>query len=469
MKKHLPIIILVLFFLLLIQLSAEDVDITPSCQIEASSGQSLDKILNKSQADYQEFNSIYFEKDTKISISSDKEIGGLYILWDKGPANWDLQVDGKNVSKEDKGFWHEYVEIASAKDVSIILNKSARISQIFIFGKGKLPDFVQKWEEPYEKADLLLLSTHSDDEHLFFAGIIPYYAIEKEYRVQVVYMTNHNDNQKRPHELLNGLWAVGLRHYPVISEFGDHAGSLGTSSEDPNIVLQRALKYYDEKEVTDFQVEIIRRFKPKVIVGHDINGEYGHGAHMVNAYTLMKALDLTNDKDYHKESYEEYGLYEVPKTYLHLWKENKIVMDWDKPMEKANGMTPFEVSKLGYDEHKSQHWTWFTRWLRGEGINEAKDIKTYSPCEYGLYRSLVGEDITKDDFFEKLEPYIDPTPEPTKEPEPSPSLSPSPTEADKKISPSPEIKDTKKAFPYILILIPILLLSLVVVIIIKKR
>jgi LmbE family N-acetylglucosaminyl deacetylase len=43
-------------------------------------------------------------------------------------------------------------------------------------------------------ADLVLFSAHGDDEHLFFAGLLPTYAEERGYRVQVVYLTDHRND-----------------------------------------------------------------------------------------------------------------------------------------------------------------------------------------------------------------------------------------------------------------------------------
>lgn len=399
----------------------ESKNLTSVCDIKVSGNQSVAKIIDGSQ-----YGSEFYESGTVFEIECEEEIAGIYIIWDRKSPIWMLEVGDNTCTYGEKGFLHEYVEVTNAGKVRIFLSESARICEIYVFGKGVLPDWVQVWNEPHEKADLLLLSTHADDEHLFFAGVLPYYSVERGLKVQVVYMTNHNDTQSRPHELLNGLWVVGIRHYPVISDFPDLAGSLGQKGEDVETVLKRALTLYNEEEVTKFHVENIRRFKPKVIVGHDINGEYGHGAHMVNAHTLIKALELTNDPEYHKESYEKYGLWDVPKTYLHLWKENRIVMDWDVPLSKFDGLTAYEVSKLGYNEHKSQHWTWFTKWFtgvyNGKERNKASDIAEYSPCEYGLYRSTVGEDVLKNDFFENVEPHVDETPVPTT---PEPTVSPS--------------------------------------------
>ena len=158
-----------------------------------------------------------------------------------------------------------------------------------------------------------------------------------------------------------------------------------------------------------FEVEMLRRFKPLVVVGHDENGEYSHGQHMLNTYILKEAIEKSNDSSFDNGTIEKYGLWDTPKTYLHLYKGNKITLDYDTPLDYFNGKTAYEVSKLGYSEHHSQQYTWFTKWLtgvdskgKGTPYTKATEIKTYSPCEYGLYRSLVGEDINKNDMFENL-------------------------------------------------------------------
>lgn len=193
-----------------------------------------------------------------------------------------------------------------------------------------------------------------------------------------------------------------MRHYPVIAEFPDDARSLGKSSESRETVLERARGVYDEEEWIAFEVEMLRRFQPQVVIGHDMDGEYRHGAHILNTDALLQALPLANDPSYEPESAQAYGLWEVPKTYLHLYEENPLVMDWDTPLESMGGSTPFELSKQGYACHLSQQNTWFTKWMNKD---RAADINKYSPCEYGLYRTTVGEDVRKNDFFENITTY----------------------------------------------------------------
>jgi hypothetical protein len=154
-----------------------------------------------------------------------------------------------------------------------------------------------------------------------------------------------------------------------------------------------------------FVVEQLRRFKPLVTVGHDFAGEYGHGQHMVYADLVAEAVSVSNNPEYYPESAEKYGLWDVPKSYFHLYEENPIVMDWDTPMEELNGYTPFQMTQLfGYPQHVSQRESWVSNWINGDrfSVEKASQITEYSPCEYGLYRTTVGEDVAKNDFFENV-------------------------------------------------------------------
>ena len=94
-------------------------------------------------------------------------------------------------------------------------------------------------------------------------------------------------------------------------------------------------------------------------------------------------------------------MWDVPKTYIHLWGERQIVMDYDTPLAFFGGRTAYQMSVEGYGCHNSQHWTWFTRWLLGTDeapITAASQIGKYSPCEFGLYRTTVGDDEAGDMF-----------------------------------------------------------------------
>lgn len=370
-------------------------DITDTSNILIN-GEKQSKLTDKFENTY-----ITIKNTDKITISNNEDIYGLYIIYELTSKPGTITIDNKNIAIGENNFLHDYINLTNtpSKNLTISYNEDVKIGEIYILGKGDLPEYVEVWEPPLDSnTDLLLLSTHSDDEQLFFLGLLPTY-VAKGANVQVVYLTNHYDNPKRLHEQLHGLYTVGIRNYPIIGIVPDaYSESLNgavSNINKANLTIE---------DVTDFQVEMIRRFKPSVIVGHDELGEYSHGQHILNTHTLKIALEKSNDAIYHTESYEKYGLWNTPKTYLHLYKENQIVMDYDTPLEYFNGLTAYEVSKLGYSKHNSQQWTWFTKWINGNNNEYTKsiDIKKYSPNEFGLYKSLIGEDIQKNDMFENL-------------------------------------------------------------------
>jgi len=354
-----------------------------------------------------------------ITIESEKEIKSVYIIFRKKSVSFDI-VSGDKIHSVDTDFLHSYTKLPDSftdcKKITVNFKEKTAISKIAVFSDGTLPEWVQVWEKPYDKADLLLNSTHSDDEHLFFAGILPYYAIEKNYRVQVVYFTNHNNNNPdRNHELLNGLWAVGIDHYPVIGPFPDLYAKTD-NFKDPaqaEAIGKKALKDllnygFTEEKIVEYQTELLRRFKPQVVIGHAFNGDYGHGQHIVNINTLVKAIQSSNDPTFAPESANKYGTWSVPKLYVHNYEENKIELDWDTPYDSMGGKTPFQISQQGFDQHKSQHWTYFWNWINGTTAKpftkaiQAKDISCYT---FGLYHTTVGQDTLKNDFFENLTNY----------------------------------------------------------------
>ena len=331
---------------------------------------------------------VTINKDDTITIENNEQFNYIYIIYYVESMTGTINYNNTSTRVGENQFLHECIKLdEETNKITINYDDTVRIKEIFLFNET-LPNWVQTWNKPLDNADILLFSTHSDDEHLFFAGLIPS-MIASGKNIQVVYLTHHNDNPKRLDEQLNGLWAVGLRNYPVLGAFPD-AYSESLNGATNNL----AYAGFSLDDVINFQIDIIKRFKPLVVVNHDEAGEYSHGQHILNTHALKEALNLLEDE------------YKPEKVYLHLYAENPITMNYDIPLEYYNGMTAYEVSKLGYAEHDSQQYTWFTDWLKGKNneYTKATDIKTYSPTKFGLYYSKNGNYETLDnDLFYDVE------------------------------------------------------------------
>ena len=355
-------------------------------------------------------NSEVSSKNARLTLESPIGIGSLYIIFDIecGPFTVTNEDDGNSVRCGDNQFLHQFLDMEELfgmcpSSVSLQFgNENIRVNELEVFGPGEPPDHVQRWKEaPEGGVDLMLFSAHGDDEQLFMGGVLPYYAGEMGYEVLVSYMTAHrNFGNVRAHEMLDGLWAVGVTNYPIFGKLNDYP------SRSMNATYSGyAGRGISEEDIIAPVVEQLRKYHPQVVVTHDVNGEYGHGMHMAWSDAVQKAVNASSDPGQYKDSVGEYGTWDVPKTYLHLYPEGEIVMDWDRPLEHFGGMTAYEVTKeKGFPAHASQYYdfAWFM-----DGYDKAIDIPKFNPCYYGLYRSTVGEDVEKNDFFEHLTSYAE--------------------------------------------------------------
>lgn len=331
-----------------------------------------------------------------VTAPSGRQIHSVYICFGVLPTDWELQVkrgkEWETVYHDETHYAHVYVPLAQGEDsVRLYISGSERqdllINEISLFDEGEKPDWVQVWEPTLEKADIMFLMAHPDDELIFLGGAIPTYAVERGRQVVVAYYSYSNTTRRS--ELLNGLWAMGVRNYPVIGTFRD--------SYQKSIAAQ-----YDamggESKVQRWTVELFRKYRPEVVVSHDVNGEYGHPQHKVAAAVVQKAYDQAADPSLFTDSAETYGVWQVKKLYLHLARENQITMDWETPLQSLGGKTGQELAIEAFEYHVTQHTS---------GMDVEETGVKYDNHLFGLVRSEVGPDAAGGDFLENIvEPQI---------------------------------------------------------------
>lgn len=326
--------------------------------------------------------SIYHNQ--RLEIESATPFASLYLVWEKLPGAYTLVYDGGRVACGQNDFLHEYVALPEpVTHVEFVFQENVTPSLCDVSGytEGSVPSDVQLWQPPCEEADILVFPTHSDDDALFFGAVMAYYCIEKDLKVQTAFMVRHASIlPERKHERLNGLWAMGIRYYPI----------LGTAPDSPTHDFQEALNVYASSNILRWQVAQIRRFKPLVILGHDLEGEYGNGGHKVNAHYLTLAIHAAGDPMQFPDTAKKYGTWETPKLYLHLYPEHSWSFDVETPMAlDPLGRTPLEVAQSAVDCHISQKggiWT----------VLDGLSSPTLDCRAFGLYYTRVGFDTTAD-------------------------------------------------------------------------
>ena len=420
-------------------------DITKKCAFKVSEG-NKDKFLDGKAGTL--WSPKHKDAWIGIKLPKDTRAGWLRVEWMFDPTAYELTEYDDAVSplrtRTQADMWPNiysmYELLPETRVIQLKLTaKDQSICRVGVYSAGELPADAQLWNPPVDKADLMVLSTHQDDELVFMGGTIPYYAVALQKPTVIVYMTNCA--RYRRAEALNALWKMGVRDYPDFINLKDE--KVGS--------IEAGIKLWGGKDkVLSLVVERIRRYKPEVIVAQDLNGEYGHNQHKITARCAKYAIDAAADPSQYPESAQKYGTWQVKKLYHHLYKENTLEMDWETPMEALGGKTPLEVAKIGMKEHSSQ-----------TGAYAVKSHGTYDNSKFGLYFTTVGEDVAKNDFLENIDPdasakYLEahpeaadlvmkarllargetapdptevPTPEPTEEPTPEPTEAPTPEPA----------------------------------------
>lgn len=393
------------------ELSAQDVT-AYSRSASKEDGRAVKRTRDGKLETYAEYGA---EEVFSLTWEAEAGVCTAYVKWYALPEYAILvqsDENGAELSREtiDAPIYNDcYSILPEARALSLSCEAGLRIAEVTLFSEGSLPEEIHAWQPPLTKADLLVVSAHCDDELIFFGGTIPYYAGERGLAVQVVYMAN--GDRARVDEALNGLWHAGVRHSPVFLPLKD----VYTES------LKRMLLNWGEEETTGLLVGLIRRFQPEVIVSHDLDGEYGHGAHIATAHCLLRAVPEADLDTAFPDSAAAYGTWQTQKLYLHLYPAQQITMDWNLPLTAFGGKSALDVANEAYHMHVSQ--LEYHSNVYGEG--------EYSSLEYGLAFSTVGADEAKNDFFEHIDParlsdYIVPTPEPTAKPTNTPFITNAP-------------------------------------------
>ncbi|MBR4457693.1 MAG: PIG-L family deacetylase [Clostridia bacterium] len=333
--------------------------------------------------------------DTWVEIAANRDIrqiGGLYVLFNEAPPAWRAEVpdgDGwRTVYESAGGFLHDTVipdePVRRMRIVSSSKKEKIGVAELTVYGPGDLPDTCQHWEHTHEKADILFLATHPDDELIFFGGAIPTYAAREDCRTVVAYLVN--GGAQRQHELLDGLWSMGVRNYPVISPFPDHYGK----TEEATLAAMGG-----KHKVRAWVVALVRKYRPEVAVTHAVGGEYGHPQHRIAADAMIRAWSTATDPGYDRASYRAYGTWQMKKLYLHLWNGGELVMDWTRPIPALGGITGIDAAIRAFRFHLSQ---------QDAGMDVIHTGARYDNTRFGLYATEVGADEAGGDFLEHIVP-----------------------------------------------------------------
>lgn len=384
MHKRILICLMVLLVAFAVPALAEEArDITTECTLLAGGRKTKSRpMMDRSYTTYYEL-----KKGGVLQAESPEEdISGVFLQFYERSNPVEIQVEQgeawQTVAAGEGNHLSDWFPLPEGtRKVRVINTGKARmfLAELTIYGQGEKPARTVQWQD-LDKADMLLVVAHPDDELLWFGGLLPTYAGQRDLKVQVAYLVP--STPRRRLELLDGLATCGVDAYPLF-------GGLRDVRSD---TLKGQYKLWKKKTVMTRVVEMIRKVQPEVLVTQDVNGEYGHGAHRVCADACMLAVEQAADTAKYKDSAKAYGPWQVKKMYIHLYGENQLRMDWREPLPAFGGKDSFTVASEALACHVSQvkH-----GWAMEEGGEMDNSL-------FGLYHSTVGEDVLGNDLMENV-------------------------------------------------------------------
>lgn len=275
------------------------------------------------------------------------------------------------------------------------------------------PDDIKTWLPYPNKADVLLVHAHPDDESIFFGGTVAYYTrIMGAKLVSVAMVTDLVSHApggatprvpSREEELKNAVWDYGERYLPIMMNLRDSSQIVGWPNYDINKnwdawdsvpgdgIAQdtNTNNIPDGREVgARLVAEVIRRYKPDLVLTHDVNGEYGHEAHKGTSMVTTDAIVLAADGSVDIEGLPPW---QVKKFYVHLYNQRKLFHHWH---DEVKGRRVIDYAWDGLNEHKSQSPGVFVgvASVYEQPSTAYQNFHRYPSEHWGLHTTTVGDD-----------------------------------------------------------------------------
>lgn len=333
---------------------------------------------------------------------------GLYLEW-YGPnpaySIEEISAAGNVINTHGApAFVNAYFELhEDTRALRIIAEDDCQLSTLRLYAaEGALPDDVQRWQPPHERADLVFLAATPEAalEDLFAALSI--YTVEHEVQTALVCMSI--DTRAAQNDLLAALWKLGIENYPYF-------GGFFTWNDQSYTLLNAEWK---AASVQKYLESILTSLTPRVLVTHADDQD---AVNQAKYFTAEQLLTLAGKK---KTLLSDIGLEK-----LYLAAAEGTTLDLDAPLFSLGGATARQaVEEIAFSQYQ-------TLQIRPAGI------AMQARGTFALSYSNVGEDLANNDLLENigletLSSYVipTPTPEPTPEPTdtPAPTATPAPVE-----------------------------------------
>ena len=265
----------------------------------------------------------------------------LRLSWYESPEKVQIkQLDGAGEilteeTLEDGPLTSYLTPVSGCKQVQLKALKAYELSG-FRFYDAEEAAAVGNPEE-IEKADLLIIAAHTGDEQLYFSGIAPMYDAERCLHTVSVFLSSKN--RLATENAMQAAAAAGQKAAPVF--IGREYRLLSREYQ------KEAESYWRQSVIVKELVDVIRRYRPEVIVTHAAEGEEEEAMHACTAAIVEAAIEEAAHPKRGPKSLKLYGPWQVKKLYEHCAADTSgaTLLPIDEPLFSFDGKTGREVAE----------------------------------------------------------------------------------------------------------------------------
>ena len=289
---------------------------------------------------------ISFSKDESLEITLVNGAKGLYVAWYAAPEAARVEaLDASGAVLEStaanpdllNGYYPLPEGCVKAR---VAGDKPFAVSELRVYDSAAAPDDLCLMAAQTAQPKVMLILAHTGDESFDFGGVLPFLSGTD---AAVVFLSS--ESRQAQQQAIEARYALGSRTQPVFARFPYYY--------DARLPLNKMYELVDKIELSNFLIQLLRRYQPDTLITHSAEGERGDGTHTLTAAYVLLAAEQAADATKEYVSERAYGVWQVGAVYQHMESGGSPLYDTHAPITAYGGKSAMELAQAGFERYTS--------------------------------------------------------------------------------------------------------------------
>jgi LmbE family N-acetylglucosaminyl deacetylase len=286
---------------------------------------------------------ISFDADETLALKLPSGAKGLYIGWYTAPEAATVEaLDASGTVLQsvsaNPDLLNDYYPLPdNCAGVRVTSAKKYAISEVRVYDTATAPDELCVMSAQETQPKVMVILAHTADESYYFGSLLPYLSGGD---AALVFLSS--ENRQMQQQAIEARYALGSRTQPIFGNFPYYPSA---------IELKKLYTYIEKTDVTNWLIQVLRRYQPDTIVTHAAIGEDSEGMHELTANHVLLAATQAADASKEYVSAKAYGVWQVRAIYQHLASGTGGLYDTQAPIAAFGGESAVSLAQAAFDRY----------------------------------------------------------------------------------------------------------------------